>query len=219
MAEQIVKSERPTSAVAVLRRSTKRLHQDLHVHPLLRDLVSDELTISSYRRIIEAFYGFYQPLEPRVIAAATKMSCLAEYDHAIRTSWLEQDLVCLGYSMADIANLACYEEFPPLSTRGSLAGCLYVIQGSTLGGATVVGSLAKNEKLKAVRAAHFFRGYGERTIPSWQHACRFIESTCHSMTETHAAIESARCVFLHLERWLTVVAANPSDFASHELIQ
>ena len=205
MAEHIRKRERPRSNLAALRKSTRHQHEDLHVHPLLCDLVSDELTVSSYRKIIEAFYGFYQPFEPQLIAAAARLGCSALYDHAVRTGWLQQDLVRAGYSMAEIELLNCHPAPLPRLTRGSLAGYLYVIEGSNFGGQRIVDALAGNGKLEPLRSARFFEGYREETIPRWHKVCGFIETTCQSASEKHAAFESARSTFDSLAKWLTFI--------------
>lgn len=188
-----------------LRESTAELHEALHTHPLLMDIRSDHLTVRSYRRIIEALYGFHRPFEPELMAAAVRLGCAAEYDHEVRTNWLAEDLHSLGFSNEAIQALACFDHSFEIETIGQFAGCLYVIEGSTLGGASIVRSLAKHLNFNRSRADRFFRGYGDHTIPRWRRVCQFIETNGGPADRSSDTVDMAIQVFAAVKTWMSEV--------------
>ena len=201
-----MRSEARLNVLMRLRQSTQSLHQALHRHPLLQDFTTDRTTVERYQAVIEAFYGFYRPLEPTLIAAAAEAGCPSRYQQPIRTTWLEQDLRGLGYSMAAVKSLACHRGLTRLSKSGWLAGCLYVIEGSTLGGKAIISSLSKHMNSEVLHSTHFFRGFREQTIPRWQNTCNFIRQVCDSSEQVLVASDTARLVFTALTEWLNEIA-------------
>ena len=201
-----MRSEAHLNVLMRLRLSTESLHEALHRHPLLQDFTTGRTTVERYQAVIEKFYGFYRPLEPTLIAAAAEAGCPSQYQRPIRTIWLEQDLQGLGYSMAAVESLACHRGFARLSKSGWLAGCLYVVEGSTLGSKAIMSALSKHMNLEVLHSTNFFRGFGEQTIPRWQSTCSLIGDMCDSPEQVIVASESARTTFLALTEWLNEIA-------------
>ena len=185
-----------------LREATKDLHELLHVHPLLSDLTSLELTLSKYRRILEAFLGFYRTLEPQLVTAACDLGCAAMYSREIRVDWLLSDLQSLGVSSEYIVSLPTLAAGIEMQSRCQLAGCLYVIEGSSLGGSVVTRHLAQNQNLQGLDASKFFASYGDLTTSKWRRVTQFMETECPTPENCRQAVAVARRTFVTLDSWL-----------------
>ena len=59
---------------------------------------------------------------------------------------------------------------------------------------------------EVLHSTHFFRGFGEQTIPRWQNTCNFIRQMCDSSEQVLVASDTARLVFTALTEWLNDIA-------------
>ena len=80
-----------------------------------------------------------------------------------------------------------------------------MIDGSTLGGASIVRSLANTSKLNGLRATRFFSGYRNQTIARWRHVLEFVEATC-AAGDASDAVDAAVSTFSAINRWLDHVS-------------
>lgn len=94
------------------------------------DLMSARLTEDAYHQRLAQFYGFYNWLE-----AALQTRCALGLATLLprlnKTNRLRQDLPHLG---VDTENLPLCTDLPPIQTQAQVPGCLYVMEGATLGG-------------------------------------------------------------------------------------
>ena len=183
------------SAVTILRRATSPQHA------LLEDRLArlggplDDL--ASYRSLLEGFWGFYEPFEPRLDAWHADHPDIVDWPDRRKRHLLDRDLADLGRA-TDGRHLPRCEALPDVSTTPAALGALYVLEGSTLGGRVVTERVGRTLGL-ADRGCRFFASYGPDVPRRWQAMRRAIDQE----RDTAAMAESANATFRVLTAWLT----------------
>lgn len=91
--------------------------------------------------------------------------------------------------------------FPPLDGIGEFAGCLYVVQGSALGGRTILLRVACG--LSIEQSCRFLTSGGTNTARIWKQFVRFCDSQCCGPEARREAFQSAQRVFEFVADCLT----------------
>jgi len=115
----------------------ERLHQATRLaHRRLErqvDIYRPNFNVHNYRRLLQDFWGFYQPLE-RKLAVLADQNLPSSYSQRRRKApRLKQDLLSLGVTETDIAALPLCGRLPAIPTLPQVFGVLYVIDGAALG--------------------------------------------------------------------------------------
>lgn len=183
----------------VLRAETQAVHDRLDSGLPLMDA---GLTRADYRALLERFWGFLAPAEPRVLACGAWPALGLEAAPRARLPSLEADLRWLGHDDASLARLSHCPRPPRLDTVPQVLGYLYVFEGATLGGALIARRLRRTLGLAPARGAAFFGGRGRRVGPMWQAFTRAL-SRYAERTGSEREIVAGACETFHaLEPWL-----------------
>ena len=149
-------------------------------------------------------YGFYKPLEAAL--APWKSFVWSESESASagreKTPLLMRDLCALSAGDALEAIPLC-PETPRLETLAQALGCLYVLEGATLGGQIIGRHLQTVHGIGPDNGAAFFGGYGPETGRRWKDFGQVI--TRHAEREDCPAeqiIAAARETFSRYEAWV-----------------
>lgn len=114
----------------------ERLHQATRLaHRRLErqvDIYRPNFDVRNYRRLIQGFWGFYQPLE-RKLAVLADQTLPSYSQRQCKAPRLKQDLLSLGVTETDIAALPLCGRLPAIPTLPQVFGVLYVIDGAALG--------------------------------------------------------------------------------------
>ena len=78
------------------------------------------------------------------------------------------DLKALGATPDFLARAPLCRELPDVASSARLFGCLYVIEGATLGGQVITRHLHTHLGLTPACGASFFSGYGAQTGSRWK---------------------------------------------------
>ncbi len=169
---------------------------------MLAPLVRPGLSLESYLLVLDFFQRFYEQLQPALYKALRQFDC--DYPLGDRLAWLDADLKALGH-----ANSLPALGMEPLSlTRpAQWVGCLYVVEGSTLGGQVIARQLRALLGLDATHGARFFHGWGEETDTHWGDFWRFAGVHCPS-DHQELAISSALDLFARIEEALETIHAS-----------
>jgi heme oxygenase len=166
-------------------------------------LLDDKLSHATYRHFVQRLFGFYDPLETRLLALPWWDSVGIDYLQRQKTPRLRHDLQTLGDTEAGIAALPRCEDLPPLMNPAQLWGCLYVIEGATLGGQVIIKHLNANLGLTAAAGASFFDGYGAQTGSRWKAFCAAVPAEgIDSQGGAQAMLRSANRTFDVFSEWL-----------------
>lgn len=166
-------------------------------------LLDPNLSIASYHRFIQGLFGFYAPLETELLAGLSRRMNGFDYDSRQKTPRLRQDLLVLGDTETTIASLPRCSHLPSLLNESQLWGCLYVIEGATLGAQIIIKHLHRNLGLSANSGASFFDGYGTQTSAQWKAFCAAVPVYREDSTDAgDLMLLSANQTFDALSEWL-----------------
>jgi len=167
-------------------------------------LLDPAMPMSRYRNLLAKFYGYYSPLEDRL--RATKLWTDSGYDWVarVKSPSLEADLLVLGEFPSLLPRC---ENLPVLTTLPQVLGCLYVMEGATLGGQIITKHLQANLGLTRDSGAEFFSGYGDQTRQRWQEFGILLTDTAELLDQNDAIVDSANATFKTLGDWLALGAA------------
>lgn len=154
----------------------------------------------AYRRLLEKFLAFYRPLEERIQAHQELRERGFDYSTRAKTPYLEMDLRALGVDPATVPS-APAEALPVINAYDRLLGCLYVIEGSTLGGQLLKKNLGEKLGL-APHEISFYGSYGAVVGQKWAEFLEFLNSQEVDSAANERALLGARETFRSLRLWL-----------------
>ena len=177
----------------VLRAATGSAHQRLEDSVGIERRVADP---AAYRRLLEIFLGFYRPLEHRLAALPGWQQYDLDFSARRKTPWLEADLVALGSSAVPDC-----DRLPPTASLANGFGCLYVLEGATLGGRQITALM--NDCPVPATARRFFASYGAETGTRWREFIAALENYASSADAAArvAVVQGAQETFGCLQGW------------------
>lgn len=163
-----------------LKQSTAPMHDTLEALPAMRRLVDPTLTRADYHELLRRFYRANVACEHHLLRRASVWEDQG-YDWSsrlVKTAWLEDDLRHLDPAFAPTP-FTPDPGFVPYAGEGlaRAAGCLYVLEGSTLGSRMIVKLLDQAQQRPAAGASRFFQGYGPATGERWSRLGRELEAS------------------------------------------
>ena len=194
--------ERRSEGASPVRQQLKRATADLHrrLETELR-LLDPDLSLDRYRRILECFFGFYAPVEAGIARVASAGPALG-VPLRERTALIESDLISLGLSRRDVAELPRCAELPWLERAEEVAGCLYVLEGACLGGQLIAPALRERFGIGRGSGASFFVGDAEGTQARWSVFLAWLEGLVCAGAPIDEIAASARATFLAFAQWV-----------------
>lgn len=165
-------------------------------------VMDPNLSRGDYRALIEGFFGYYAPLEARLGASPVWAELAFDFAARRKVPRLEKDLVALGLTAGELTRLPRCAKLPELDTLPQVLGCLYVIEGATLGGQVITRHLLATHGITPETGGAFFAGYGAETGPQWQAFGAMITAAAERLGGEGEIIASANRTFETLDRWL-----------------
>lgn len=181
---------------ARLRSETRPWHDRLEAG---LDLPGRFGSTTEYRGLLADFFGFYRPLEA-TLASASWEGVDALFASRRKVPLLQADLRALGLSDPEIARLPLCSWTPRPADRAGVFGCLYVLEGATLGGRVVRRHVLERLGDQAESAIMFFTSYGVQVGPMWQSFLDRMEVECRN--DADAVVRMAIATFENMGSWL-----------------
>ncbi len=189
----------PGYLLARLRAATGPEHQAVEREIRLLD---EALTLAEYLRCLRRFHGIYHPLEQRL----EEVDGLAPYlDLAprLKTLRLRDDLRVLGVPRPE--TLPRCPDVPEVPSVGAAFGCLYVLEGATLGGQLISRHVQAVLGVDAETGGSFFRAYGPANGAMWREFCRALDAPALLAPGAAEAAERAAVeTFRAFRRWIAL---------------
>lgn len=180
-------------AAVVVKDSTQPLHTE--TENLLFPKLSSIQSADDYAAVLKAFYGYFFPLEERLLQHITPAE-LPDIAERRKAAAALHDLKRIGKSEAFVP--LCLQ-LPSIQNTAQAFGALYVLEGSTLGGKMIANMLLKNKLLSVPGdAVTFFAGYREETGSRWK---TFLEAF-NRQGNVDEMVQSANNTFFYLKRWI-----------------
>ena len=177
----------------MLRGATHQVHVRLNRHSLLVGLTQPGYSLSSYRKLLSAYFQLYSLLEKKINQFLGKHPCELDYSGRRKLPWLSKDIAFFeDGSPAFVLDMPLAQISQEIEHVGQLIGVLYAIEGSTLGGQVISRSLAEHLGLTRSKGACFFNGYGEETLNMWNDFICFAENIASDANQRIMA-EQAAC--------------------------
>jgi heme oxygenase len=181
-----------------LKAATRESHASLEA---TLPLLDPALTRTTYRQLLEKFFGFYAPLEAAMADIGPK-ALRAEVLRRSKSRWLVQDLIALDYDLESIAGLPRCHHLPELRHSHQVLGALYVVEGATLGGMLITQRLKHTLGEEAERCSRFFQSYGAEVRPMWD-ACLTLLAQAASEPGAERQLTRSSCDTFHcFEQWI-----------------
>ena len=180
-----------------LRASTRPEHDAIET---ALDLANGASSCEAYCHLLKRFYGFYRPLEVGLSSSTVWLVSGLDPVERRKAAWLESDLCALGVD--DLAGLPDCPDLPPHTTVAAAFGCLYVLEGATLGGQVISRAIENTLGFRPDSGGRFFHGYGDGTGPMWQGFRSAITDCVITAPEADEVIIAAKETFSKLHRWL-----------------
>lgn len=179
-----------------------RIHHDAlerKMAPLL-----GTVSIHTYTALLQKLFGYYKPLEERIAALPGWHNLPVDLGRRQKAPLLARDLLWLKVTQPQLSLLPQCERLPEVKSITQALGCLYVLEGATLGGQIIGRHLKKNLALDEDRGCAFFCSYGDEVGLMWKCFRETLSSHCskHGRTEEKQLVTSARETFVSLDYWL-----------------
>ena len=168
-------------------------------------LMRDDLTLADYQRLLEQYHAFYAPVEATLACVLPSAKLGLDFEERRKLHWLRADLDALGGRPAD--TLIDCNALPMLRTPAQAVGCLYVLEGATLGGQVIGRHVRRTLGLTPVSGARFFHGNGARTAQMWLAFRAALQGFAANPATADAVVESATATFGSLRRWCSSARA------------
>ncbi|MBC3955162.1 biliverdin-producing heme oxygenase [Pseudomonas triticifolii] len=188
----------PLKLLDVLRAETHQLHGQLEKR---MPFFSSSLDAALYLRLLQAYYGFYLPLESALRSSALVPSELVPHER-VKIPVLVDDLRTLGMTEQDIERLELCSQLPVIDSPGACLGVLYVLEGATLGGQVLRREVSKRLGLDEQSGTAFLNVYGADTGLRWKAFLSYLDTLPSERVFTDAAAKAAHSTFACFEHWL-----------------
>ena len=185
-----------------LREKTAEHHKNLETSALLSHFSHGNITLPIYEKILSKFYGYFSPLESQFQQIPLLPYYLSDYSSRRKTSTLQKDLSFLNSSNQQGGSLEICRDIPTVTTLDKAFGCLYVMEGSTLGAKVISKVIQEKLGISENNGGSYFQGYGPATGEYWRRFCAVMEHYAETEGNAEEIVESANQVFIKLKAWL-----------------
>ena len=187
----------------MLRAATWPSHQRLEMRI---DVKSRFASLAAYRTHLRDLHGFVAALESRLAIDAFG-DALPDYPARRKLALLARDLEAIGDAADVIAALPRCPDMPAVDSIAGAFGCVYVLEGATLGGRTLLPVVTNRVGVAPDRGASFLASYGDAVGTMWSRFGAAVDAWCDEPNRRTAAQAAAVATFETLERWLCRVPA------------
>ena len=181
------------ATTVLLKQHTARTHEELE--QILLPRIEGVDSIDSYHDLLKIFYGFFKPLEERVLIYIDE-TILPDINNRRKTQLILQDLQ-VHYNH----KLSISKDLPQINNTMQALGAMYVMEGSTLGGRGITRMLLKNNNFLNPSGIVFFNGYGAETGQMWT-AFQKVINSIDGDDATQQMLHAANDTFLKFKYWI-----------------
>ncbi|MDP9089089.1 MAG: biliverdin-producing heme oxygenase [Pseudomonadota bacterium] len=186
------------STMSALRAATASSHRRLEKRLSVTERFGK---LTGYREHLERMWGFCSALEAS-LGAQSFEGALPDYEARRKLPLLATDLAALGLSGSSISSLPRCREMPEPSGPAFALGCVYVLEGATLGGRTLLPLVEERLGFNADHGASYLASYGTDVAAMWRAFKAAVEACCCDADRQASALRAAVLTFDVLADWL-----------------
>lgn len=153
-----------TSGMLALRGATQWIHERVEAAFNLDSVLAQP---GEYVRLLWLLHRFYWPVEERLAAFASDIPGL-DFAARRKARWLAEDLRVLDPEPSLRDGRRSPHHLPNVESLAAALGCMYVLEGATLGGAIISRLLEKRLGVSPERGGRFFASYGDQRSRRWR---------------------------------------------------
>jgi heme oxygenase len=170
-----------------LKSSTEQEHNDIEA---IIDPLKNFCSLPAYQAHLVKTWILYQSLEAEL--AAVDWSAIGiDFEARRKTPLLEEDLRFLHVAPVSHASV---DSYAPQPDPAFALGCLYVLEGATLGGQFISRHLAKLG-IGPANGGLFFNSYGAKTGEMWKAFQTSASRYCTTEGQIERAVKGAKATF------------------------
>lgn len=184
-----------------------KIHTKVNHQKLEKKVIAAINTIDNekgYTDLLKLFAAYFGAIE-RLVDNSINLSCVPDYLQRRKVAALSADLYYLNTQLSPDAPPVI---LPVIENNLQCLGALYVMEGSTLGGATIARLIETKTKLSSNGGLAFFNGYGADTITMWQTFKNQLDSILLKPGDEYVVIHSANETFARFSDWIDLCNAN-----------
>ncbi len=155
-----------------------------------------------YKDVLKTFYGFYLPLEQKFESLEDWKNQDFDMVKRRKTPLLIQDMKSMEMTDEEISQIEMCENLPTINNMPEALGCLYVVEGATLGGQIVSNKLKETLGLTANTGSAFFNSYKENVRPMWKEFSDFITKYSEENKIEEPIVEASDQTYHKFNEWL-----------------
>jgi len=187
--------------LAKLKEQTAEQHQRLEGK---LNILARLNSAQGYKSLLKQFYGFYRPLEMHLGSVMCPPGFLADFTARRKTPLLEKDLLFLDLPERELRALPQCQKLPTVESEAQAFGCLYVLEGATLGGQIISKYVADKLGYESERGATFFMSYGAEVRAMWCAFCQALREYAMAHDADDEVVAAAVDTFDKFDQWLCV---------------
>lgn len=180
-----------------LKARTRELHERVERR---LDLPARLESVWEFAEILKAFWGFYGPLEAKLAEVLNSRSVALDFGARRKAELIAADLRRLDVA---VETLPLCDDLPEIGSAAAALGCMYVLEGATLGGQIIRRLLEEKLSIAPDSGGSFFSAYGDRVGAMWKEYRGAVSEYAHAHpNEREAILAAAMETFTKLDRWL-----------------
>lgn len=171
---------------------TRPWHDKMEEVALSEKIAEGTLSLPEYKAVMLGHYVFHHMAEQKLLQHH-QLSAVEgmELQTRLKSPLLEQDIHQLGLE----PYLFDFDPDIALDTLPEALGCMYVMEGATLGGTVIGRSLAKVPEITGSGAMHYYGCYGAHTGSRWKKFKEIVEREVSTADEGQAFVHAATVTF------------------------
>lgn len=173
-----------------LKEETKAQHDAVEQYAYTDKIMSKSLALAEYQDLIVCNYLFHQVVEPAIAQALGQHQAALQWHERQKMGFLQNDMAELGLIAPDARTLPAFE----INSLAEALGAMYVMEGSTLGGAMICRQLAQTPGLGHLKF-HFYGCYGPQTGPKWKAFMEILHQLANTPQQHDEAVAKATETF------------------------
>lgn len=182
-----------------LRTATGEIHKAVErLTPFFRP----DFDRDGYLKWLHLMHGFYGVAEHAI--KSSRFDTDTDWAYVSRRALIEQDLATLSATMpeAQLDSTGVLSALQKLRETPEIAGMLYVIEGSALGGNVLQKMLSRKAMVTPKLGASFFAPHGDEPNARWRDYVRLLAHLSTTANVEKAIVDSAVTTFNALQNWI-----------------
>jgi heme oxygenase len=159
-------------------------------------LASPQLTLREYSNVLRTFLSIYTVLEAQIELHGPELARWdVDWPRRRKLPLLLRDAEALAAMAPAVWPAPSPDAVLRLLTPSHAMGCLYVLEGATLGGKVIARNVRRVLGLGPDNGASFFDSYGSAAATSWQAFCAALERCLPDEASRAQAADAATATF------------------------